>query len=98
VHSEQSSFAGTLLSACPPGARRDVYTIAMEPGPARLAEPHIPGSVEHVILSTGRARLGPVDNPVELNPGDYVAFPGDVPHLYEALQPATTAVLVMEHV
>jgi len=98
VQSEQSRFAGTLLAACPPGARRDIYTVVMEPGAARLAEPHIPGSVEHVIVSTGRVRVGPVDNPIELDPGDYAAFPGDVPHLYEALQPATTAVLIMEHV
>jgi transcriptional regulator with XRE-family HTH domain len=97
VQSEQARFAGTLLSACPPGARRDIYTIAMEPGRARLAEPHIPGSIEHVILATGRARTGPADHPIELDPGDYAAFPGDVPHLYEALEPATTAVLIMEH-
>jgi hypothetical protein len=31
----------------------------MEPGAARLAERHIPGSVEHVILPTGRVRIGP---------------------------------------
>ena len=30
-------------------------------------------------------------------PGDYVTFPGDVPHHYEALEPGTWAVLVMEH-
>lgn len=98
VLSEQARFAGTMLSACPPGARRDIYTVALEPGRPRLAEPHIPGSMEHIIIATGRVRTGPVDNPVELDPGDYAAFPGDVPHLYEALEPATTAVLVMEHV
>ena len=54
--------------------------------------------MEHIIIATGRVRTGPVDNPIELDPGDYAAFPGDVPHLYEALEPATTAVLVMEHI
>jgi transcriptional regulator with XRE-family HTH domain len=98
VRSEQARFAGTLLSSCPPGARRDIYTLAIEPGRARLADPHIPGSVEHVVVSTGRVRTGPADNPIELDPGDYAAFPGDVPHVYEALLPDTTAVLVMEHI
>jgi len=98
VQSEQSRFAGTLLAACPPGARRDLYTVALEPGPPRLAEPHIPGSVEHIVVAAGGVRTGPVDTPVELYPGDYAAFPGDVRHLYEALRPATTVVLVMEHV
>ena len=35
---------------------------------------------------------------VELDPGDYVMFAGDLPHRYEALAPGTAMVLVMEHV
>ena len=31
-------------------------------------------------------------------PGDYVSFRGDVAHSYEALEPGTWCVLVMEHV
>lgn len=89
---------GTLLSACPPGARRDIYVITMEPGQARLADPHIPGSIEHAVVSTGRLRCGPAEAAVELDPGDYAAFPGDAPHVYEALAPGTAFVLVMEHV
>ena len=34
---------------------------------------------------------------VELGPGDYVSYPGDGPHLFAALEPGTTAVLVSEH-
>jgi transcriptional regulator with XRE-family HTH domain len=97
VHSDRADFAATLLSAGAPHARRDVYLLEAEPGPARDAEPHTPGSVEHVVLAAGRLRTGPVSDPVELGPGDYVTFPGDVPHSYEALAPGTFAVLVMEH-
>ncbi|WP_367398675.1 cupin domain-containing protein, partial [Rahnella aceris] len=56
-----------------------------------------PGSVEHLIVATGRMRVGPTSDPVELGPGDYVRFAGDVPHRYEALAPDTVAVLLMEH-
>lgn len=98
VPSEQASFTGTLLASCPPGARRDLYLMSIEPGPARHADPHIPGSVEHVICTGGRLRTGPLESPIELEPGDYAAFPGDAPHLYEALAPGATAVVVMEHV
>jgi quercetin dioxygenase-like cupin family protein len=42
-------------------------------------------------------KAGPADEAVELGPGDYVTFPGDIPHHYEALEPGTWAVLVMEH-
>jgi transcriptional regulator with XRE-family HTH domain len=97
VRAEQSSYAAALLSSSAPGARRDLYVLELEPGPARYAEPHIPGSVEHFVLTAGRARLGPVDAPVELSPGDYACFSGEVPHLYEALAQGTAGVLVMEH-
>ncbi|MEV0218479.1 XRE family transcriptional regulator [Streptomyces sp. NPDC050704] len=98
VHSEQASYAATLLSASPPGARRDIYHLRMEPGAARESDPHIPGSVEHLVVSTGRLSAGPRGEAVELGPGDYMAYRGDVPHRYEALAPGTTFVLVMQHV
>jgi transcriptional regulator with XRE-family HTH domain len=97
VPSEHSLFTGTLLAAGSPHGRRDVYVIELEPGPARAADPHIPGTVEHLIVAQGRMRTGPADAPVELGPGDYAALPGDVAHTYQALEPNTWAVLVMEH-
>jgi transcriptional regulator with XRE-family HTH domain len=98
VWSEQAHFVGTLLAACPSGARRDIYVVAIEPGPVRRADPHLAGSVEHLLVTGGRMRAGPAAQPIELGPGDYVRFAGDAPHLYEALEPGTSAVLVMEHV
>lgn len=56
------------------------------------------GTVEHLLIGTGRALAGPAEEPVELGPGDYIAYPGDAPHIFEALEPDTTAVIVMEHV
>jgi transcriptional regulator with XRE-family HTH domain len=98
THSERADYAATLLASCPPSARRDIYAIRMQPGEARLADPHMPGSVEHLVLSTGRAQVGPPQAPVELGPGDYISYPGDAPHIFRALAPDTTAVLVMEHI
>ncbi|QHC68598.1 helix-turn-helix domain-containing protein [Rathayibacter sp. VKM Ac-2759] len=98
IASATADYVATLLSACPPGARRDVYLVAGEPGTARDSAPHARGTVEHVVLSTGRARVGPADAPVELGPGDYLSYPGDEQHVFDALEPGTTAVLVSEHV
>ncbi|MBO2455417.1 helix-turn-helix transcriptional regulator [Actinomadura barringtoniae] len=98
VASAQADYRAFLLSACPPGARRDVYRIEAEPGTSRKSEPHMPGVMEYVLLATGRAHVGTADDPVELAPGDYVAYPGDLPHVFEALEPGTRAVLVSEHV
>ena len=97
VPSEQANYAGILLSAGAPHARRDLYVIELEPGRVRHAEAHIPGSVEHLVVGAGRIRTGPLDQPVELGPGDYASFAGDLPHSYEALAKGSWAVLVMEH-
>jgi transcriptional regulator with XRE-family HTH domain len=98
IASEHSRFTGTLLAASPPGVRRDLHVITAEPGPARTAEAHIFGTVEHLIVSAGRWRAGPDDEQVDLGPGDYVRFPGDRPHTYEALESGSVAVLVMAYV
>ncbi|HEX6425898.1 MAG TPA: XRE family transcriptional regulator [Acidimicrobiales bacterium] len=97
VASERADYQATLVASCPPNARRDIYRIAAEPGPARESEPHMPGIVEHVVISAGRALVGPIDDPVELAPGDYIAYPGDAAHVFQALVPGTRAVLVSEH-
>jgi transcriptional regulator with XRE-family HTH domain len=97
IPSTQAHVTATLLAACPPGARRDVYVMTAEPDQARTADPHLPGSVEHLVVIAGSMRVGPLDNPVDLGPGDYAMFAGDIPHLYQALAPGTATVLVMEH-
>ncbi|MFI6405134.1 helix-turn-helix domain-containing protein [Streptomyces sp. NPDC050548] len=97
VHSDRSSYTATLLSASPPGARRDIYYVWLEPGTVRDSEPHIPGTVEHIVVSAGRVKAGPGKETVELGPGDYMAYRGDVPHTYEALAAGTMFVLVMQH-
>jgi transcriptional regulator with XRE-family HTH domain len=96
IYSEHAAYSATLVSACPPNARRDIYRIKVDPGPGRESEPHMPGTVEHVVLGTGRALVGLTGEPVELGPGDYIAYPGDLPHVFQALEPGTTAVLISQ--
>jgi len=98
TYSERATYAATLLASCPPHARRDIYRIEVQPGEPRLSDPHNPGATEHVVLSTGRALIGPVEEPADLRPGDYIVYPGDAPHIFKALEPDTTAVLIMEHI
>jgi transcriptional regulator with XRE-family HTH domain len=98
VSAAQGSYWATLLASVPPAARGDLYLISAEPGPGRSSEPHMLGVVEHVVISSGRALVGPSGEPVELGPGDYMCYPGDVPHVFRALKPGTRAVLVSEHI
>jgi transcriptional regulator with XRE-family HTH domain len=64
---------------------------------ARRADPHPAGVVESLLLVEGRLLVGPAAAPVELSAGDFVRFPGDVPHLYQALDGPAAGVLVMSH-
>lgn len=96
VAAERSDYRATLLSAGPATARRDVYRITAEPGRPRVSQPHTPGVVEHIVLAAGRALVGPADAPIELRPGDYIAYPGDAGHVFEALEPQTWATLIIE--
>jgi transcriptional regulator with XRE-family HTH domain len=97
IASEQATYSVTLVAACPPGARRDLYVLRAEPGGARNSDPHQLGMVEHFWLGTGSALVGPSTEPVELAPGDYVTYPGDVPHVFEALEPGTTGTIIQEY-
>jgi transcriptional regulator with XRE-family HTH domain len=98
ITSERSNYSATLLAACPPGVRRDLFVIRAEPGSARNSDPHGPGMIEHIWLGSGRALVGPTSEPVEIAAGDYITYPGDVPHVFEALAPGTAGAILQEYV
>src|SRR5690348_3702008 len=54
LHAERDPYAAVMLASSPQGARRDIYRVTAEPGMGHRARPHAPGTVEHVILGTGR--------------------------------------------
>ncbi|AIN64501.1 TPA: XRE family transcriptional regulator [Providencia stuartii] len=96
VSAEHANYLAFLLSAAPANSQRDIYTVVAEPGRDRISEPHMRGVSEHIILMSGRAMVGPLDNPTELFPGDYIHYPGDEPHIMRALEPNTMAVMIID--
>jgi transcriptional regulator with XRE-family HTH domain len=98
MRAENDPYEAAMLASCPPGARRDIYRVSARPGAGHLAQPHTPGTVEHLILGAGRVLAGPVGEAVELGPGDYLRYPGDLPHVFTALEPGTFGVIITEHV
>jgi transcriptional regulator with XRE-family HTH domain len=93
---EVPGWAGRLLAASHRRGTFDVYLIDLDAGGVRHADAHHAGVVEHLIVVSGRLRVGPVSGPVELDAGDLVTFAADVPHIYEALETAR-AVLLMSY-
>jgi transcriptional regulator with XRE-family HTH domain len=98
MHAEHAAYEAVMLASCPPDARRDIYRVSGQPGRPHLAPPHMPGTMEHLVLGSGRVLAGPEGEAVELGPGDYLRYPSDVPHIFDALEPDTTGIIVMEHV
>lgn len=96
TRSDLADYSALVLSHSPPNVRRDLYRIDAEPGAVKVSAPHASGTVEHVVLITGRARAGAQDDPTELGPGDYLRYPGDVDHVFEALEAGTSAVMVSQ--
>lgn len=87
--------ARLLRQAAVERARVEVYELNVAPGRPRRADPHPPGVVEQLLVHAGTLRVGPEQDPVELVPGDFVAFDASVAHVYEALGERVTATLVM---
>ena len=58
----------------------------------------MPGTMEHLILGSGRVLAGPEGEALELGPGDYLRYPADIPHVFNALEPGTLGVIITEHV
>lgn len=97
VASEASSMQAYLLASTAHGARTELYELRLEPGPVRDAEPHSTGTTEHVLVTAGRLRVGPMEAAAELEVGDLASFPGDTAHRYEALEPGTRVILLIEY-
>jgi transcriptional regulator with XRE-family HTH domain len=96
THSEEADYIATLLASCSPQARCDIYRAIAQPGRQRQSDPHLPGTVEHVIIATGRALVGLHDEQTELAPGDYIRYRGDVRHVFNPLESDTSAIFILE--
>jgi len=95
MHSaEAPGWAGRLLATSHGRGTFDLYTLDLEAGTTRHADPHHAGVTEHLIVVVGRLRVGPETGPVELEAGDLVTFAADAPHVYDALETAHCVLLM----
>lgn len=75
----------------------ELYEETFSSASRREAAAHGPGVVEHLLVTEGRLLVGPVGDPVELERGDFVRFPGDVAHVYAAVGGAARATILMNY-
>jgi transcriptional regulator with XRE-family HTH domain len=85
VVASERGFVGRKLLSRKGRGGLEVYVLDLEQGTRRKAAPHSPGVIEHVIVVTGRAEVGPDDEATVIGEGDRVTFLADRPHHYHAL-------------
>ena len=71
-----------LLRRISSGNSLEIWRLRMPPGTHLDGVPHATGTIEHLLVSSGRLTAGPAGSPAELRPGDLLAFAGDAPHVY----------------
>jgi transcriptional regulator with XRE-family HTH domain len=102
VHSGEGTIVpGTandlrLIVRLPGNPPIELYEARFPPRSKRSAGAHGPGTREHVMVTQGALRTGPVDRSVDLRAGDYAGFAGDEMHLYEAGPRGARALLIMQ--
>jgi transcriptional regulator with XRE-family HTH domain len=74
--------------------RTEVYEATMPAGADYRSEPHAAGTEELVICQDGRVVTGSQLNEVELQRGDALWFPADLPHRYHAVEDARMVIVM----
>lgn len=97
VHAASADLEATLIASSHRQGPLEIYVLELAPGSTHRAEPHIRGTVEHLYVVSGKMRCGPAGAEVEIGSGDLATFPADQPHSYEALEPATRVLLMMDY-
>lgn len=73
-------------------ARMEVFEFVR--GSDELVPPHRAGTLHHAYVLAGRVACGPVGEQVDLGPGDYMRFPGDVPHRHDCLTDKASVIMM----
>ena len=73
----------------------EVNTAVVDLGDTRAVAPALsPGTLHHAYVISGIVIAGPVDDARTLGAGDFIRFPGDVPHVLRASSGAAQAHVV----
>jgi transcriptional regulator with XRE-family HTH domain len=92
-----TSVAARLFSTFESGASRFELFDASAKMKRQVSPAHDRGVSEHLFVTAGKLRVGPLNATVELEPGDYLHMKPAWPHLYEALARETRFFLIMQY-
>lgn len=71
----------------------DIFELLLPSRHVHEMTPRTPGSRQSALVLHGKLIAGPVERVSELAVGDYISFPADTPHVYEAGRAPTRALI-----
>lgn len=98
LYSNSKVFASRALFPFLGNRKTEFYELVLKPGGLEVAEPHKPGTIENLVVVSGKLRLRVGEKVVELEPKDSVYFKADVSHEYSnPTDQETLMYLVMDY-
>lgn len=85
--STDGSFSSRALFPFGAPRRVEFYELRLSPHAHEDADAHAPGTLENLVLASGRVEVVVDDVHFELSPGDAIQFEADRPHGYHNLGP-----------
>jgi transcriptional regulator with XRE-family HTH domain len=82
LRSTDGSFSSRALFPFEEPHAAEFYELRLAPHSTEEAEPHPPGTVENLIVTSGALEMRVADERHQLSAGDAIRFEADVPHQY----------------
>lgn len=87
-----------MLQRLGPGVVTEIWRLRIRGAGQFIESPaHAAGTIEYILATRGIMTAGPSNGQRELAAGDFIMFPADVPHRYEAIDGPVEASLVMTY-
>jgi XRE family transcriptional regulator, regulator of sulfur utilization len=98
LYSSSKVFSSRALFPFLGNRKTEFYELVLKPGGIEIAEAHQTGTIENIVVVSGKLRLRVGEQVVELEPKDSVYFRADVPHEYSnPTDQETLMYLVMDY-
>jgi len=81
--SQDGSFTSRALFPVETPPKAEFYQLRLAPGGVEAADAHAPGTVENLVIASGRLNLVVGSERFRLDEGDAIHFVADVAHRYE---------------